>query len=190
MVGNSLEVDEVIEELFPSIISNHTARISAFEEALENIYTKPEINDLLDGKVDKIDGKGLSTNDLTDELQSAYDNAVSLAHEHGNKATLDEISNAVKERYDEAADKMHSHSNKYVIDQITEQTKSEYDDAVEKKHSHINKDVLDATEAVYTQAEKEKLAGLESSHFKGKYISYEALVVAHPTGNAGDYATC
>ncbi len=136
MVGNSLEVDEVIEALFPSIISNHTARISAFEEALGNIYTKSEINALLDGKVDKVDGKELSTNDFTDDLKSAYDNAVSLAHKH---------------------------SNKDVIDQITEQTKSEYDEAVEKKHSHINKDVLDAIEAVYTQAEKDKLAGIDEN---------------------------
>ena len=40
----------------------------------------------------------------------------------------------------------------------------------------------------FTSAEKAKLAGLESSHFKGMYVSLAALEIAHPTGSAGDYA--
>lgn len=40
----------------------------------------------------------------------------------------------------------------------------------------------------YTQAEKDKLAGLESSHFKGQYASLEALQEAFPLASAGDYA--
>lgn len=40
----------------------------------------------------------------------------------------------------------------------------------------------------YTSAEKTKLAGLESSHFKGLHASLAALQAAHPTGAAGDYA--
>lgn len=40
----------------------------------------------------------------------------------------------------------------------------------------------------YTSAEKTKLAGLESSHFKGLYASLAALQAAHPTGAGGDYA--
>ena len=45
-----------------------------------------------DNKVDKIEGKGLSTNDLTDELKGNYDNASDKAHEHTNKGTLDKLS--------------------------------------------------------------------------------------------------
>lgn len=40
----------------------------------------------------------------------------------------------------------------------------------------------------YTQAEKDKLAGLESSHFKGQYASLADLESAIPIGEAGDYA--
>lgn len=40
----------------------------------------------------------------------------------------------------------------------------------------------------YTQVEKDKLAGLESSHFKGQFVSLEALQVAFPLATAGDYA--
>lgn len=40
----------------------------------------------------------------------------------------------------------------------------------------------------FTLAEKNKLAGLESSHFKGLHSSLTALQTAHPSGSAGDYA--
>ena len=43
-------------------------------------------------KVDKILGKGLSTNDLTDELKAAYDAAFLETHIHNNKAALDLVS--------------------------------------------------------------------------------------------------
>lgn len=39
-----------------------------------------------------------------------------------------------------------------------------------------------------TQAEKDKLAGLESSHFKGLYTTEAELEDAHPSAVAGDYA--
>ncbi len=40
----------------------------------------------------------------------------------------------------------------------------------------------------YTDSEKTKLAGLESSRFKGTYLSDTALKAAHPTSGEGDYA--
>ncbi|MDH4873008.1 hypothetical protein [Pseudomonas sp. BN515] len=40
----------------------------------------------------------------------------------------------------------------------------------------------------FTSAEKAKLAGLESSHFKGVFASLAALEAALPTAAAGDYA--
>jgi len=39
-----------------------------------------------------------------------------------------------------------------------------------------------------TQAEKEKLSGLEGSHFKGQFVSLSALNTAFPTADVGDYA--
>lgn len=40
----------------------------------------------------------------------------------------------------------------------------------------------------YTDTEKSKLAGLESSKFKGTYVDLTALQTAHPTADAGSYA--
>lgn len=41
---------------------------------------------------------------------------------------------------------------------------------------------------VFTDAEKTKLGGLDSNHFKGLYASLSALQTAHPTAVSGDYA--
>jgi len=47
---------------------------------------------LLNTKVDKIDGKGLSSNDFTDEeKQEIYDNTLAR-HTHANKTALDLVS--------------------------------------------------------------------------------------------------
>ena len=46
----------------------------------------------LSGKVDKVAGKELSTNDLTNGLKSNYDTAYADAHVHSNEAALDNVS--------------------------------------------------------------------------------------------------
>ena len=59
----------------------------------DNNYTnadKASVGTIKD-KVDKVEGKGLSTNDLTDTLKNQYDEAVIDKHTHDNKQILDEI---------------------------------------------------------------------------------------------------
>lgn len=57
----------------------------------DNNYTTADKNSVatIGNKVDKVEGKGLSTNDLTDELKADYDDAVLQAHTHSNKTILD-----------------------------------------------------------------------------------------------------
>lgn len=54
-------------------------------------YTTADKNSVatIGDKVDKVTGKELSTNDLTDALKANYDDAHNKAHEHSNKAVLD-----------------------------------------------------------------------------------------------------
>ena len=61
----------------------------------DNNYTNVEKTSVgtIKDKVDKVNGKGLSTNDLTNELKSDYDDAVLKSHEHNNKNILDGITN-------------------------------------------------------------------------------------------------
>lgn len=57
----------------------------------DNNYTTADKNSVatIGDKVDKVIGKGLSTNDLTDALKANYDDAHTKAHEHSNKTVLD-----------------------------------------------------------------------------------------------------
>lgn len=96
-----------------------------------------------DNKVDKIDGKGLSTNDLTDELKENYDNASDKAHSHENKTVLDTITEQNVTDWKDASEKAHSHENKEVIDKITQDNLDDWSDAHTKAHEHTNKETLD-----------------------------------------------
>lgn len=57
----------------------------------DNNYTTADKNSVatIGDKVDKVTGKELSTNDLTDDLKANYDDAHSKSHEHSNKTVLD-----------------------------------------------------------------------------------------------------
>lgn len=96
-----------------------------------------------DNKVDKIDGKGLSTNDLTDELKENYDNASDKAHSHENKTVLDTITEQNVTDWKDASEKAHFHENKEVIDKITQDNLDDWSDAHTKAHEHTNKETLD-----------------------------------------------
>lgn len=83
-------------------------------------------------KVDKIAGKGLSTNDLTNELKAAYDLAVTNNHTHANKAVLDLITDLVKAGYDNAASKAHNHTDLATLNALTAVWKLAVDDVVSR----------------------------------------------------------
>ena len=55
-------------------INNAWANIGSTSVDLTNYYTKTQVDTLLNDKVDKISGKGLSTNDFTNAYKSTLDN--------------------------------------------------------------------------------------------------------------------
>jgi hypothetical protein len=57
----------------------------------ENAQSGTAVAGAIATKVDKVTGKGLSSNDLTAELKQAYDGAVTLKHAHDNKTVIDGI---------------------------------------------------------------------------------------------------
>lgn len=110
------------------------------------------------------------TNDLTDELKAKYDDAALKAHDHANKAVIDDIdadkitlwneagadkhthANATTlnvltddkiTSWDSAANKAHEHDNKVALDTITVDNLAKYNDAATKAHTHINKTIID-----------------------------------------------
>ena len=65
---NGTTVSISVADLVSGLVSE-----SQLQTILANYYTKTEINNLLANKVDKVAGKGLSTNDFTDEYKEQVD---------------------------------------------------------------------------------------------------------------------
>lgn len=94
--GNVLEGDKTNEELgIPTktsdLVNNSNFVVDANYTHTDNNYTNAEKTSVgtIKDKVDKVAGKGLSTNDLTNDLKNSYDDAVNKAHTHVNKDILD-----------------------------------------------------------------------------------------------------
>lgn len=73
-----------------SVISGHNQRVDVHIPLREELTNN--INLLLAEKVNKVSGKALSTNDLTDILKSNYNTAYTNNHTHSNEAALDLVS--------------------------------------------------------------------------------------------------
>ena len=60
-----------------------------------NAYTKQVVDNKLSDKVDKVEGKGLSTNDYDNSEKEKLADADSKKHEHSNKSVLDSITDTL-----------------------------------------------------------------------------------------------
>lgn len=91
--GNDISVSD-IGVVTVNSVNGKTLGKSVPENAVftDTIYNDMEIKKNLLNKVDKVNGKSLSSNDLTDDLKRNYDSAAASKHSHENKAVLDEIS--------------------------------------------------------------------------------------------------
>ena len=70
---------------------------------LSSYYTKTETNNLLDNKVDKVSGKGLSTNDFTDTYkQQIDDNKTAIETLNGNSTVVGSVDSKVSTAYSNA----------------------------------------------------------------------------------------
>jgi len=85
--------------------------------AIANIYTKTETDTLLNNKVDKVSGKGLSQNDFTNDLKASYDGAVSGLANKVDKVTgyglsKNDLTDLLKSTYDGYASQISAKANK------------------------------------------------------------------------------
>ena len=96
------------DEVVAAALDDLDARMHAVEDSVstENLGTRTadeidvqvlklggeDVSGLLAGKVDKVEGKGLSTNDFTDAYKGAVDANTEARHAHSNKTLLDNIS--------------------------------------------------------------------------------------------------
>ena len=143
---------------------------SALKTRVSNLETddaslQQSVTNLENNKVDKVSGKGLSTNDFTNAYKDDVDANTNARHTHSNKTILDNTTASFtttdKSNLDSNTSARHTHSNKALLDDYT-QTEANLADAVAKKHSHSNKAILDATEESFTTTLKNKLDGVEA----------------------------
>lgn len=125
----------------------------------------PELEKTENEKVNKELGKGLSTNDYTDQEKEAVAENTQARHSHSNKMLLDQTTASFttgdKENLNQNTNARHSHTNKSVLDEttaaFTTEEKQELSENTSSRHSHNNKEILDGTTASFTVEDKEKL---------------------------------
>ena len=170
-----------------------------------------------DNKVDKIGGKGLSTEDYTTEekqkLEGIEEGATNYKHPSTHSANIiiqnserRFVSDSEKVNWNDANSKKHTHSNKSILDKITQTLIDRWNNAVE----HISDTIKHITQAErekwntvetkvdkvsgkrlstndYTTAEKNKLAGIQSGAQVNRGIS-DSVTFTSSTTNASSKA--
>lgn len=113
-------------------------------------------------------GKGLSTNDFTNDYKNKVDANTTNRHTHSNKSILDgttaSFTTTDKSNLDSNSTNRHSHSNKSILDNITASFTTAY------------KNILDNIKTVATSGKFDDLtnkavAGYHNSVFRGKNIT-------------------
>lgn len=168
VVDSAPEAFDTLKEIADWIAEDETGT-AALVERVGNIENKNNSQDTtiqslqtqITGKVDKIEGKQLSSNDFTNEIKNNVESNSLARHTHNNKNLLDTYTQENSAIVD-AVSKKHSHTNKDLLDSYTQEN-SDIADAVSKKHVHTNKTILDNTTASYTIEEKAKLEQIESA---------------------------
>lgn len=136
------EIDElklqVITDDHLSIESKNPIQNKVVTQALNDKINRGELN----GKVDKEEGKGLSSNDFTNEEKSSIAANTNARHSHSNKSLLDSYTQT-EANLKNAVDNTHTHSNKTVLDTFTKTEEEILNTIAGSSHSHSNKTVLD-----------------------------------------------
>ena len=146
--------------------------------SLEN-YDDSAIQAELETKVDKIVGKGLSTEDFT---PTEKDKLAGVADE----ATKNDTDAQLRDRA--------THTGVQPISSVSG-LQSELDSKADTTYVNTQLDTKvdkvvgkDLSSNDFTDTLRDKLASLESSHFRGTFTSKEDLEFAIPVAEAGDYA--
>ncbi|MDU2064716.1 MAG: hypothetical protein E6713_07710 [Sporomusaceae bacterium] len=105
LIGGAPEALDTLKEL--------ADKLSSEDDSLAAIITQ------LANKVDKVEGKGLSTNDYNDAERQRITNLEKDTHTHANKALLDSYTQT-EANLANAVQKAHDHDNKAVLDKLTE----------------------------------------------------------------------
>lgn len=144
-------------------VNNHTVEKDVPSNAVftDTVYDdtsiQNDISTLENGKVDKVTGKGLSSNDFTNTYKDNVDSNTSARHSHSNKSVLDNITSTDISNWNNKSDFSGDYddlTNKPSIPENTSDLRNDSDFVSDASYVH--------TDNNFTTAEKEKLADLEN----------------------------
>lgn len=119
--AKSTDVAAQIQAAIDGLINGAPATYDTLKEIADYLATHQDeytaLVQTVAGKVDKVEGKGLSTNDFTDTYKAMLDGLGSLASK--NSVSEADLDVALAEKVNAAAEGNHSHANKAVLDGIT-----------------------------------------------------------------------
>lgn len=134
----------------------------------------------LDTKVDKEFGKGLSTHDFDDTYKNKLDGIEEGAEVNVVTSVAGKQGDVTLTKTDVGLGNVDNTSD---LDKpVSTATQAALDGKVDKEAGK------QLSQENYTTAEKNKLASLESSKFKGEFVSLAALESAFPSPEVGSYA--
>ena len=115
------EISTAVSEAIDGLIAGAPGTYDTLKEIADYITAHEEVvtalNAAIGNKVDKVEGKQLSTEDFTTAYKAILDGIGALASK--DKVTEADLDETLKEKVNAAAEGNHSHANKDVLDGIT-----------------------------------------------------------------------
>lgn len=100
IIDNQKKIDVDFTQSIGSTFALHNTDEQAHSNIVSLINENiSDLNNEVNNKVDKIEGKALSTNDLTNLLKSNYDSAYTNSHTHNNKILIDNLTSSGSGNY-------------------------------------------------------------------------------------------
>lgn len=186
---------QYISAYFPEPV-NMNSSLGTSSNQWDNVYAKSinlngtSLQSTLNSKVDKVDGKGLSTNDLTATLKSNYDTA--YTHSQQAHASADAEKNVIVGIQKNGTDLTVNSSTRKVNITVPTKTSELTNDsnfatttALNAKVDKVDGKGLSTND--YTTAEKEKLAGIETGATKTVIDTALSSTSTNPVQNKAIY---
>lgn len=150
------EVEKLKQE---RVVDDHLSTTST------NSVQNKVITVALNNKVSVETGKGLSTNDFTDEYKNKVDSGTQQNHTHSNKTILDGIRSTDIDNWDNKVDK---ESGKGLsTNDFTDEYQENVDNNSASRHTHANQTVLDSITS--SDVDNWNNTGGSSSYFLSNY---------------------
>lgn len=115
------EISSAVSTAIDGLIAGAPGTYDTLKEIADYIAAHEEVttalNAAIGNKVDKVEGKQLSTEDFTTAYKTVLDGIGALASK--DKITETDLDETLKEKVNAAAEGNHSHDNKTVLDGIT-----------------------------------------------------------------------